>query len=202
MIFLINRLKFAPLFRKKKVSATIWSLAFSRSMAVWQHGVILDIMEQLFSSLTSSSENYRITGTAFFAEARESSHHSRLAGSPRGVALRVKSLVGARTTEEVGPPKGALVVERCRYCRKHGTWARSEKGERTHSPPPLSLWSAEINLPGQRRWRINMRGRKQKVTNKYITASSLLDNGSPSWSREGALSVIPCFPCPFFSHLD
>lgn len=108
-------------------------------------------MEQLFSSLTSSSENYRITGTAFFSEARESSQHSRLAGSPRGISLRVKSLVGARTTEEVGPPKGALVVERCRYCRKHGTWAKSEKGERTHSPPPPSLWSAEVNLPGQRR---------------------------------------------------
>ncbi|XP_074185068.1 maestro heat-like repeat-containing protein family member 2B [Rhinolophus sinicus] len=42
--------------------------ALARSMAVWQHGVILDIMEHLFSSLTSSSENYRITGTAFFSE--------------------------------------------------------------------------------------------------------------------------------------
>ncbi|XP_049504873.1 maestro heat-like repeat-containing protein family member 2B [Panthera uncia] len=42
--------------------------ALSRSMALWQHGVILDIMEQLFASLTSSSENYRITGTAFFSE--------------------------------------------------------------------------------------------------------------------------------------
>uniref|UniRef100_A0A2K6FQP6 Maestro heat like repeat family member 2B n=1 Tax=Propithecus coquereli TaxID=379532 RepID=A0A2K6FQP6_PROCO len=42
--------------------------ALARSMAVWQHGVILDIMEQLLSSLTSSSEYYRITGTAFFSE--------------------------------------------------------------------------------------------------------------------------------------
>ncbi|XP_069348365.1 maestro heat-like repeat-containing protein family member 2B [Eulemur rufifrons] len=42
--------------------------ALARSMAVWQHGVILDIMEQLLSSLTSSSEYYRITGTAFFCE--------------------------------------------------------------------------------------------------------------------------------------
>ncbi|XP_077619567.1 maestro heat-like repeat-containing protein family member 2B isoform X1 [Crocuta crocuta] len=42
--------------------------ALARSMALWQHGVILDITEQLFSSLTSSSENYRITGTAFFSE--------------------------------------------------------------------------------------------------------------------------------------
>uniref|UniRef100_A0A452TND9 Maestro heat like repeat family member 2B n=1 Tax=Ursus maritimus TaxID=29073 RepID=A0A452TND9_URSMA len=42
--------------------------ALARSMAVWQRGIILDIMEQLFSSLTSSSENYRITGTAFFSE--------------------------------------------------------------------------------------------------------------------------------------
>nr|XP_060493635.1 maestro heat-like repeat-containing protein family member 2B isoform X2 [Panthera onca] len=42
--------------------------ALARSMALWQHGVILNIMEQLFASLTSSSENYRITGTAFFSE--------------------------------------------------------------------------------------------------------------------------------------
>uniref|UniRef100_A0ABK0LE06 Maestro heat-like repeat family member 2B n=1 Tax=Rattus norvegicus TaxID=10116 RepID=A0ABK0LE06_RAT len=42
--------------------------ALARSMAVWQHGVILDIMEHLLSSLTSSSENYRITGMAFFSE--------------------------------------------------------------------------------------------------------------------------------------
>uniref|UniRef100_A0A673T6Z3 Maestro heat like repeat family member 2B n=1 Tax=Suricata suricatta TaxID=37032 RepID=A0A673T6Z3_SURSU len=42
--------------------------ALARSIVPWQHGVILDIMEHLFSSLTSSSENYRITGTAFFSE--------------------------------------------------------------------------------------------------------------------------------------
>ncbi|XP_003793041.1 maestro heat-like repeat-containing protein family member 2B [Otolemur garnettii] len=42
--------------------------ALARSMAVWQHGIILDIMEQLLSSLTSSCETYRITGTAFFSE--------------------------------------------------------------------------------------------------------------------------------------
>uniref|UniRef100_A0A2K5DEP9 Maestro heat like repeat family member 2B n=1 Tax=Aotus nancymaae TaxID=37293 RepID=A0A2K5DEP9_AOTNA len=42
--------------------------SLARSMAVRQHGVILDIMEQLLSSLTSSLENYRITGTAFFTE--------------------------------------------------------------------------------------------------------------------------------------
>ncbi|XP_036134746.1 maestro heat-like repeat-containing protein family member 2B [Molossus molossus] len=42
--------------------------ALARSMAVWQQGVIANIMEQLLPSLTSSSENYRITGTAFFSE--------------------------------------------------------------------------------------------------------------------------------------
>ncbi|XP_051006863.1 maestro heat-like repeat-containing protein family member 2B [Acomys russatus] len=42
--------------------------ALARSMAVWQHGVILDIMGHLLPSLTSSSENYRITGMAFFSE--------------------------------------------------------------------------------------------------------------------------------------
>ncbi|XP_006747051.1 maestro heat-like repeat-containing protein family member 2B [Leptonychotes weddellii] len=41
--------------------------ALARS-TVQQRGIILDIMEQLFSSLTSSSENYRVTGTAFFSE--------------------------------------------------------------------------------------------------------------------------------------
>ncbi|EHH54221.1 hypothetical protein EGM_15008, partial [Macaca fascicularis] len=56
--------------------------SLARSMAVWQHGVILDIMEQLLSSLTSSSESYRITGTAFFSEARESSPQSTLTGEP------------------------------------------------------------------------------------------------------------------------
>ncbi|XP_023557648.1 maestro heat-like repeat-containing protein family member 2B [Octodon degus] len=42
--------------------------ALARSMAVWQHSIILDIMELLLPSLTSSSETYRITGTAFFSE--------------------------------------------------------------------------------------------------------------------------------------
>ncbi|XP_070267512.1 maestro heat-like repeat-containing protein family member 2B [Myotis yumanensis] len=42
--------------------------ALARSMAVWHHGVTVDIMGQLLPSLTSSSENYRITGTAFFSE--------------------------------------------------------------------------------------------------------------------------------------
>ncbi|XP_027987080.2 maestro heat-like repeat-containing protein family member 2B isoform X2 [Eptesicus fuscus] len=42
--------------------------ALARSMAVWHQGVTVDIMEQLLPSLTSSSENYRITGTAFFSE--------------------------------------------------------------------------------------------------------------------------------------
>ncbi|KAG8518861.1 Maestro heat-like repeat-containing protein family member 2B, partial [Galemys pyrenaicus] len=83
--------------------------ALARSMAVWQHKVILDIMEQLLSSLTSSSENYRITGTAFFSEARASSHQSWLAGSPWGLSLRTRSSVVA------GPRKsqfswGALLV--------------------------------------------------------------------------------------------
>ncbi|KFO29155.1 HEAT repeat-containing protein 7B2 [Fukomys damarensis] len=54
--------------------------ALSRSMAVWQHGVVLDIMEHLLPSLTSSSENYRITGTAFFSEARGNSHQSMFTG--------------------------------------------------------------------------------------------------------------------------
>uniref|UniRef100_H0V0M2 Maestro heat like repeat family member 2B n=1 Tax=Cavia porcellus TaxID=10141 RepID=H0V0M2_CAVPO len=42
--------------------------ALARSMAVWQYGIVVAIMEHLFPSLTSSSENYRITGTAFFSE--------------------------------------------------------------------------------------------------------------------------------------
>lgn len=46
---------------------------------MWQQGVIANIMEQLLSSLTSSSESYRITGTAFFSEARQ---------QPTGASLR------------------------------------------------------------------------------------------------------------------
>ncbi|XP_060039850.1 maestro heat-like repeat-containing protein family member 2B [Erinaceus europaeus] len=42
--------------------------ALARSMAVWQYGIILDIMDRLQPSLTSSSENFRITGTAFYSE--------------------------------------------------------------------------------------------------------------------------------------
>ncbi|XP_006889646.1 PREDICTED: maestro heat-like repeat-containing protein family member 2B [Elephantulus edwardii] len=42
--------------------------ALARSMAVWQHGVILDIMDYLVLSFTSASESFRITGTAFFSE--------------------------------------------------------------------------------------------------------------------------------------
>ncbi|XP_075398761.1 maestro heat-like repeat-containing protein family member 2B [Tenrec ecaudatus] len=40
----------------------------ARSMAMWQHGVMLEIMDHLILSLTSSSESYRTTGTAFFSE--------------------------------------------------------------------------------------------------------------------------------------
>ncbi|MBZ3889637.1 Maestro heat-like repeat-containing protein family member 2B [Sciurus carolinensis] len=79
--------------------------ALARSMLVWQRGVILDIMEQLFPSLTSSSENYRITGTAFFSEARESIQQSMLSG-PLGVFLSVR----AETIEE-GPSRKTLVAE-------------------------------------------------------------------------------------------
>ncbi|XP_012863847.2 maestro heat-like repeat-containing protein family member 2B [Echinops telfairi] len=43
-------------------------LSLLRSMAMWQHGVILEIMDHLILSLTSSSESYRTTGTAFFSE--------------------------------------------------------------------------------------------------------------------------------------
>lgn len=62
-------------------------------MAVWQHGVILDIMKHLFSSLTSSSENYRITGMAFFSEARENIHQRILIGPLLYFSCRRWSLV-------------------------------------------------------------------------------------------------------------
>lgn len=71
-------------------------------MAVWQHGVILDIMEHLLASLTSSSENYRITGTAFFSEARKHSHPCAFVGPLLCVSWRIWS--------SRGPPRGVLVV--------------------------------------------------------------------------------------------
>lgn len=82
---------------------------------MWQHGVILDIMDQLLSSLTSSSENYRITGTAFFSEARECGHPSRL-GGPCDISL---SSEGTGATEQE-PSQGALGVERALYRQRHG----------------------------------------------------------------------------------
>ncbi|CAK6444149.1 unnamed protein product [Pipistrellus nathusii] len=42
--------------------------ALATGIAVWHQGVTVDIIKQLLPSLTSSSENYRITGTAFFSE--------------------------------------------------------------------------------------------------------------------------------------
>lgn len=71
-------------------------------MAVWQHGVILDIMEHLLASFTSSSENYRITGTAFFSEARKNSHPCALVGPLLCFSWRLRS--------SRGPPGGVLVV--------------------------------------------------------------------------------------------
>lgn len=56
-------------------------------MAVWHQGVTVDIMEQLLPSLTSSSENYRITGTAFFSEARPAALTAGMRG-PCGISLR------------------------------------------------------------------------------------------------------------------
>ncbi|ERE84606.1 HEAT repeat-containing protein 7B2, partial [Cricetulus griseus] len=77
--------------------------ALARSMAVWQHGVILDIMQHLFSSLTSSSENYRITGTAFFSEARKNSHLGTFIGPLLYFSCRIW---GSR-----GRPRGDLLMK-------------------------------------------------------------------------------------------
>ncbi|XP_074058647.1 maestro heat-like repeat-containing protein family member 2B isoform X2 [Macrotis lagotis] len=42
--------------------------ALARSLAFWQQEIMIDIMEYMFPSLSSSSETFRITGTAFFSE--------------------------------------------------------------------------------------------------------------------------------------
>lgn len=76
-------------------------------MAVWQYGIVVAIMEHLFPSLTSSSENYRITGTAFFSEARKGSHRHMLTGF-LGVFLLVWSL-GVECGRESF--RGASVIE-------------------------------------------------------------------------------------------
>ena len=62
-------------------------------------------MEQLFASLTSSSENYRITGTAFFSEARENSHVTaqQALWVPLGAFL-----LGSAVQWELEPQKRAL----------------------------------------------------------------------------------------------
>ncbi|KAK7804904.1 hypothetical protein U0070_027621 [Myodes glareolus] len=86
--------------------------ALARSMAVWQHGVILDIMEHLLASLTSSSENYRITGTAFFSEARKHSHPWAFVGPLLCVSWRIWS--------SRGPPRGVLVLMKEPILWKHG----------------------------------------------------------------------------------
>ena len=97
---------------------------------MWQHGIILDITEQLLPSLTSSSENYRVTGTAFFSEA---SHPRRLVGS-HGV-----SLSGVQWEPE--PRKRDLHQKLCEW--RGPMTARDtvpEKREREEKEPSLILF--------------------------------------------------------------
>lgn len=98
---------------------------------MWQHGVILDIMQHLFSSLTSSSENYRITGTAFFSEARKNSHLGTFIGPLLYFSCRIW---GSR-----GRPRGDLVVEEPIPVKD----AQSRNGRERKSlfqPSPPDLW--------------------------------------------------------------
>lgn len=164
---------------------------------MWQHGVILDIMEHLFSSLTSSSENYRITGTAFFSEARESSQDSKLAASPGGISLRVRCSVRAGIAEE-GPSRGVLVVERSSYCRRRGPWAGSEKRKRTHPPPVPSLWSAEVNLLGERR--VENKHERDKTKSNQRVCYCPFTRGIKAIAGDPRRSIgsHSCFPCHIF----
>lgn len=140
---------------------------------LWQHGVILDIMEQLFASLTSSSENYRITGTAFFSEARENSHVTaqQALWVPLGAFL-----LGSAVQWELEPQKRALQESfgsteiqpppEIQYLR------RERERKRTH--PNLFLCSSLPEPTSQDRegWTIDMTGTKQKVTKNYIIVPS------------------------------
>lgn len=168
---------------------------------MWQHRVILDIMEQLFSSLTSSSENYRITGTAFFSEARESSRHGRLAG-PRGVSLGIRSSVGAGTVEE-GPSRGVLAVERSSYCQRHGNGARvKQKTEHTLDLFLPSGLQTSASQDGEGRTLVNTRRTKPKVTEEYRPIPSHSEiKAVPADPEKEHCQSTPVFPAQFF-HLD
>ncbi|GAB5567297.1 maestro heat-like repeat-containing protein family member 2B isoform X2 [Prionailurus iriomotensis] len=146
--------------------------ALARSMALWQHGVILDIMEQLFASLTSSSENYRITGTAFFSEARENSHVTaqQALWVPLGAFL-----LGSAVQWELEPQKRALQESfgsteiqpppEIQYLRR-------ERERKKNSPKPLRSSLPEPTSQDREGWTIDMTGTKQKVTKNYIIVPS------------------------------
>lgn len=116
---------------------------------------------------------------------------SRLSGSPQGISLRVKSSVGARTTEK--GPSGKL------WEGRDPTTARNmvpQQGmrERKKNPPPASSCTPVCrNQLSQDReaWRINMTGTKQKVINGYIIVTS---HPGIKVVPEGTLSVTPIFP--------
>lgn len=140
---------------------------------MWQRGLMLDIMEQLFSSLTSSSENYRITGTAFFSEARE---HSRV---PARQALWVPQgqEFSGSSNHRRGPFREALGVERSSHHQKYGAQAGTERGikkkKRTRPQPLPLLRSAETNPPRtEKPGELTTPGTKQKVLNRHIIITS------------------------------
>ena len=133
-------------------------------MAVWQHRVILAVVEHLHWSLTSSSENYRITGMAFFSEARPAASQWARGDVPWGVSLR--DLAG-----ETGDRPGPWFPEKRVRGRK----------KRTH--PNLFLPSGLQKSASQdaEGWRINTKGTRQKVTNRHLLLPpTLWDKGSPS----------------------
>lgn len=139
-------------------------------MALWQRELMLDIMEQLFSSLTSSSENYRITGTAFFSEAREISH------APARQALWVPQgqEFSGSSNHRRGPFTEALGVERSSHRQKYGAQAGTERGRKRTRPQPLPLLrSAETNPPRtEKPGELTTTGTKQKVLNRHIIITS------------------------------
>lgn len=138
-------------------------------MAVWQHGVILDIMEHLLASLTSSSKNYRITGTAFFSEARKNSLLCALVGPLLCVSWRIWS--------SRGPPRGVVVVTGPIPTKDaQTTYERGRKSLSQPAPPGQEMETSKCK--GDLRLR------------QHLSSSS--PDTKTSQSREGMLSRSFC----------
>lgn len=163
---------------------------------MWQQGIILDIMEYLLSSLTSSSENYRITGTAFFSEARRISHQGTLTGPLPHFLCRIWSSVIPGALKRV-PPRGVLVVKEPIHAQ--GTQVKHE-GERkslSQPAPPPACCGNQTPVQGREN---NKCGGGGGTQSQHVTSSS--PDIRTRQSREGAVIRNFCFCCYSFLFED